>query len=346
MDFKEFANRMETELRDILQDSTGGGITVALHSVEKMQGQSYTALTVTPEGSNIGMNVNLDALYAQMQHGATFDEVLDMALDQTDTFLGENYTVDVKSITDYEQVRPKLFVEVVDAERNAAMLGRIPHTDVEDMAMVYRLELQQTDQGLASVLVTNDLLNQFGITAEQLQKDAMENSAALRPVTIRPLSEILGAMTGMEPEDVGGSNITVVSNAEMLKGASAIFYPGVMDQCAEQVGGNFFMLPSSVHEVLLVPDDGQASLSDLEGMVSSINQTEVSPADVLTDHVYHYDAQERIFERGDKFEARQAEKEMASQERHSVMKDLMDRQKEISLAPKVAGSRAKADLVL
>ena len=84
-----------------------------------------------------------------------------------------------------------------------------------------------------------------------------------------------------------------------------------MEQAAEQVGGDFFVLPSSIHEVLMIPDDGKADYRELEAMVQSINETQVAPADRLSDHVYHYDQKDRVFELADKTAARKLAQEKA-----------------------------------
>ena len=110
-----------------------------------------------------------------------------------------------------------------------------------------------------------------------------------------------------------------------------------MDQAAERAGGDFYILPSSIHEVLIVPDNGEMGLKDLEAMVKEVNATQVAPADKLTDSVYHYDSQAKIFELGEKFVARQAEKEEEHAEEKgekSVLGELKAKKEEVAKAPK------------
>ena len=110
-----------------------------------------------------------------------------------------------------------------------------------------------------------------------------------------------------------------------------------MDQAAERAGGDFYILPSSIHEILIVPDNGKMGLSDLENMVKEVNATQVAPADKLTDNVYHYDSQAKIFELGEKFVARQAEREgqdIDKEEKGSVIGELKAKKEEVAKAPK------------
>ena len=85
-------------------------------------------------------------------------------------------------------------------------------------------------------------------------------------------------------------------------GAGILVYQDFMDKAAERVGGDFFILPSSIHEVLLVIDTGDMKADALRDMVKHINKAELKPEDILSDNVYHYDSKEHIFELAEKFE--------------------------------------------
>ncbi len=227
------------------------------------------------------------------------------------------------------------------------MLAKVPHVQMEDMAMVYRIQVGQREGEVASALVTNQIMDSMGVTPEQLHRDALENAAVLHPAKVQNLSEVIAEMTGMPLEMVEASTpqLLVVTNEDKIKGASALFYSDMMEQLAQQVEGDFFVLPSSIHEVLIMPDNGEMSADELKAMVTSINGDVVDPADVLTDQVYHYDAKERIFELGEKFEAQQMQKEKQT-ERTSVLKDLKEKQKEIPPVIKTNGAKEKTGMEL
>lgn len=150
------------------------------------------------------------------------------------------------------------------------------------------------------------------------------------------MAAVMAEMMGMPEEMLAdmAPPMYVATNQDKVQGAAVMFYPEFMDQVAKELGGDIFILPSSVHEVLIFPDDGNMSAQELKEMVTSINATEVAPSDRLADNVYHYDAQEKIFELGEKLEARQAEKMEAKEERSSVLKDLQDKKQDLDLKPK------------
>lgn len=343
MDFKEFTARAEQDIRTALEDSSPG-VGVSTNQVEKLQGESYTAITLTPEGTNIGMNLNLNQLYDQMQQGNDYESVLQTAVEQAKEHLANMPRFDVDEISSYETAKDLLFVDVVGTKVNAEMLAKVPHTDMEDISMVYHMQLEQLSDGAATVLITNDLMNRMGITKEQLHADALANSEQVRPASMRTMAEVLAGMMGMPPEampmDPSAPQLYVVSNEEGFHGAAAVFYPNFMDNAAKELGSNFFILPSSVHEMLFVPDDGNVSADQLREMVTSINATEVAPADRLTDSVYHYDAEERVFELGENWEARASEREA---EKGSVLDALKEKQQTMEDRPKAAHHKSKSE---
>lgn len=341
MDFKEFVNKLEQDLKEYLSDSSPGA-QVRQTPVEKLQAGSYTGISIIPADTNMGMNINADQLYARMQDGRSYEGVLAMALFQVDQGMHDMPAVDVQSITNYETAKNLLCFEVVGTEQNADMLANIPHTDMENMSMVYRLQLDSNAQGTSTILITNAMMEQYGITKDQLHADAMENAPEIRAASFKTMAEIMGVPVEMMPQDMA-SPMYVATNEDKVQGAAVMFYPDFMDQVAKELGGDVFVLPSSVHEVLILPNNGSMSVDELRDMVTTINATEVSEQDRLTDSVYHYDAGARIFELGEKFEERQAQKENAKEERSSVLKDLKDKKQDMDMKPKSPGRPKSKD---
>ena len=200
MDFKEFTTRAEQDIRAALEDASPG-VGVGMNQVEKLQGESYTAITLTPEGTNIGMNLNLNQLYDRMQQGESYDSVLQAAVDQAKEHLSNMPRFDVAELSSYETAKDLLFVDVVGTKVNAEMLAKVPHTDMEDISMVYRMQLEQLSDGAATVLITNDLMNRMGVTKEQLHADAMANSEVVRPASMRTMAEVMAQMMGKRTTD-------------------------------------------------------------------------------------------------------------------------------------------------
>lgn len=320
MDFKEFQDKILQEAKDRMW-----GVEVGIQPVEKLQGESYTGLSIKPNDSPVAATLNLDQVYSQMLDGKSFQEVADDLILHASDVIVDMPKIDVNDLINYEQMKKSLVVQVIPTDRNAEMLVNIPHKDIEDMSLVYRAQLDQTENGISSVLITNQMLENYGITADQLHQDAMDAAVINNPATFRTMQEVLSGLMGM-PADMmppmDGPQMYVASVESTMNGASVIAYPDFMEQVADQVGGDFFVLPSSIHEVLVIPDDGSIDRRDLEDMVRGVNETEVQLSDQLSDNVYHYDSQDKVFEIAASYEERMAVKE-AAQDYGTPEKDII-----------------------
>ena len=339
MDYETFKQEMTEDLKQRLYERGIEDVEMSFHNVEKAN-QSYESLTVRQEGSNVGVNFNIENAFAEYEHTGDYAGVLAESTHAIMQGLENVPSVDTSELTNYEAMKEKLSIEVISAETNAELLTKIPHESMEDMAVVYRFVLESNDAGRASILVTNDMIDHMGVTHEQLKADALENAPEIRPAVIQGMSEVMREMMGPEAFEMFGlpeeqeEMMYVATVPDKNSGAGVLAYQDFMDQAAEKLGGDFYILPSSIHEILLVPDNG-------------VNATQVNPEEKLTDNVYHYDSKEHIFELAEKFEARQQEKAEAqidekSEEHGSVLKDLKDKQKEVAAKPPTKDAAEKA----
>ncbi len=290
MNFNEFQAQVRTEMQEQFPQLQFG-----LQEVNKLQGQSYKGLSVKPEGSNIAATLNLEPFYERLNKGASLRSVMGEISRTVAEAQSHMPQVDTDMLTDYGQMKDKLVIQLLPQKGNEERLAQIPHQKIEDMAVVYRFELEQNDQGTSSILVTKNMLQNYGISEQQLQADAMEAAVKNHPASLRNMNDVLGEMLGgMVPDEPALLWVATVQGGQ--NGACAIQYPGFLEQAAETLKGNFFVLPSSVHEVLLVADDGTVQLPDLEQMVRDVNETEVALVDRLSDTVFHYDSESHVFE--------------------------------------------------
>ena len=155
MNFNEFKEQFTEDVKQGLADA-GIDAKISINTVEKMN-ETYEAMTVTPEGSNVGVNVNMEKFFEAYENGTPYEDVVDKAVNVIEGGFANQPTVDVSALTDYDQMKDKLIMEVVSAEANADMLDKVPHKDMEDMAVVYRFEINSNDDGRATILVTNSL---------------------------------------------------------------------------------------------------------------------------------------------------------------------------------------------
>ena len=301
--YKEFVDQIAKDLSEKLQE-----IKVTAIQVKKLQGESYYGLCIQLEDSNIGANINLQEAYQNYQIKTSYDEIIQKIADMVkDEIIYPNATVTelADQLEDYDVMRKKLMVQLVPIKGNEEILADIPHKDIEDISLVYRFVFDNNQQGMMSSLVNNQMLKQYDITADQLHEDAIINAAEHFPAKINSIQEVLfnmGSEAIMPITSDAPIFIATCNNA--FYGAGCIFYPGFMEQAAEKFNGDFFIIPSSVHEVILLPDNGKMNYRELESIVRQVNRTNVLPKDWLSDSVFHYDKKNKIFEKAERFDER------------------------------------------
>jgi len=283
------------------------GVSVDIRPVEKLQGGSYTGLSVMPEVTNTAVVLNLMPAYEQYRRDESRLDVLLGSISQNAGQLSSSVpSYASSSLLDYKEAKDLLTMQVLPLGPNREMLENVPHKTVGDLAVVYRLELPDTGSGPATALVTGTMLNEYGISADRLHADALAAQVRKHPPVLRNMSEVMQELSGgaMEfPE----SPLWVATVEGGVNGASVVQMPSFLEEAAVRLGGNYYVLPSSVHEVLFLRDDGSFRREELENMVHGVNTEEVSAADFLSDNIYHYDSEAHIFEQAAAFESRIAE---------------------------------------
>ena len=297
----ELKNRIIKAIKENVEKRIGKEVTMECRTVEKMN-QSYEGLVVRPVDETIGVNINLDALYDEYQKGGDIEDIAERAAQVAGDALGNCPGIDMERLMDYNEMKKTLIMQVVGRDSNKDLLKTVPHKELEDMAVVYRFiaDIGTNDHG--TILVTDRLLDSYGVTKEQLFADAQEYAPKNRPVEITPMSKMLEKMMGPEACSMVGmpagedEQIFVATTADQIHGAGILAYDGFFEEASEFLGGSYYVLPSSIHECLLLKDNGFVDKKMLKGMVCEVNATSVAPEEKLTDSVYHYDADTGVFE--------------------------------------------------
>lgn len=221
----------------------------------------------------------------------------------------------------FEELKDSLTVKVVNTENNKDYLADKPTEQIEDMSVVFAAVVKETDEGRMTLPITNEIMESMGVDQQQLKETALANISD-QDYSFKSMRDVLVGMMFPEgipendpmvdlmlpPEDAG-TQMYVLSNTQNVNGASEILNQKAMDEIAEKLGGDFIVLPSSVHETIILPIDQGMDSNELEGMVQQINAGVVSDEDKLSDHVFQYDSESHELVRMDKMEERKQEKE-------------------------------------
>lgn len=183
-------------------------------------------------------------------------------------------------------------IRAAGIDENREKLKGLVHIVVEDIAILFIYNGE---------VLTREQLSLWKMSSGELQRSVMKDLPHRYPAVLLSLEEAVNRLeTGkgiVEPGETKEEQSYVLTNRGARYGAAVIFYPGVLEKAGEQLHSSFFILPSSIHEVILLKDEGEFDADELQEMVSSINSTEVAEEDILTDSVYYYDILSKRFSR-------------------------------------------------
>ncbi len=307
MDFEAFKNELMELVTQELDNRSIENISLKFNTINSPDGMT-DRLIATVGDSKMSMAFRLKEIFTDYENGVDMDRCVDRICNT----IKENISVietkegDVKAfITDYDQVKNYTFFRLVPGD--SPVLKEAPHRKIQDMALVVSVHLVNfsDENGKSVVVVTKPLMEMYGVDENQLFADAEKNSVAKEPIVFTPLVDMIKNLIENDeipsPEDVGIVTY-IATNKTGFHGAAVAAYPEFLDQAAETVGGSFFMLPSSVHEFILIKDDGRQKAKDLNKMIRNVNETVLEPRDFLSNQCYHYDAKTKVLETGVKYD--------------------------------------------
>lgn len=264
-------------------------------------GNSYTALFAKTDDQKAMSMVNLDELYQDYLNGR---EVHDMKREILDV-VSQQTIIDTACMSDYEAIRKRLFFRTSNAESNKVFLKNVPHMIISDFALTYHIQFFKEDGIFGNVTITNDILSTLGVTKEQLHSDAMENAVRLYQPYIIPLQTYVCDYFHIEPLIKDQKNkVLIITNQLQQYGASVLFYPNMLEQISKLLGGDYYLIPSSIHEWLACRYEDEDDYLFLHDAVLEVNEKYVEKYEWLSDMVYHYDAKWHIFEHADSYRLR------------------------------------------
>ena len=310
MDYGDFKKAFMEKVEDILKEQNVEGISVRNEEIMSADGMT-DRMIVSMEDSNISMAFRFQEIYDK------YDGDIDYQAESIVDSIKENLKVkekeeDVKSfITDYEKAKDYLVLRLIPGDSPA--LAETPHEMIEDMALVVNLQLESfsDENGRACVMVSEPLMNLYGVSKEELFAVARENSLVQEPIKISPMGSVIANMIKDDDFTMPGSMDEVAyiaTNKSGFHGAAVLGYPEFAEKAAEQLGGSYYLIPSSVHEFILIKDDGRSSAKSLNCMIKDVNENVLSPRERLSEQCYHYNAKSKTLETGVKYDAKVKEK--------------------------------------
>lgn len=279
---------MKQQIQEALSKKLGDSFHISIQKVFKTN-VKLDGLIITQEGKSFTPTIYLEPFYKELESGTPLDDVVGNILQAYSRADVHPEYFDLTPITDFGRVKKMLYVQLINRHSNEELLQGVPHAlFLDDFAIVVRCTVEMHAEGSASFLVHNGHLGMWRTDHETLLSYALHNTREMFGVELVKMSEV---MQKMIPEEETGSlpdcPLWVMTNNRKLAGAATVLYDDVLKSFAEE-HGSFYVIFSSVHEVLLMPTPDSSDIDLITRMNQEVNATQVDEDEVLGTKAYFY----------------------------------------------------------
>lgn len=308
-DHDNFVEKVEKNIKNYLPPKYENA-TVMIQDTIKNNDTRLTGLLIKRPDQNMGPRIYLDNYYKEHLEGTDFEEILKGIAEEIISC--EMPNIDVTLMNNYDNIKDKLKIQLCDPELNANNLKQRPHTIIGDFAAMYKVNVFQDENGQGNVPINNSLLKLWNIDANKLHQDALD-SPLENNFKLYGMQDIICELMGITdcPENLleksklettpDEDRMYVLTNDTRTDGSSALLNEKVMEQVGKLLG-SCYIIPSSIHECILIPDNGVMKAEELERMIKEVNVEEVLPNEILSYKAQYYDAEFNILENAREYE--------------------------------------------
>lgn len=299
MNYHEFLTDVKTHIARTL----GSDVKVMVQKITKNNGTQFEGLVIMRPDCNISPTIYLNPYYHRLLDGVPMEEIYTDILSAYRQRVPEQ-DFDTSFFFQYHKVRPYIIPKLINYEKNREHLKKLPHVRFLDLAVVFQYLIRTAEDEHASILIYNHHLDYWNVTANDLHEAALHNAPLLLPAQFDCLADLLKknpcSPSSCEPDSSPCKPpapehiipMYVLTNSRRINGASAMLYNGLLQQLSDHFQQNLIILPSSVHEVLIVPsaeeDCSCDTMSHFSDMVREVNETQVADDELLSNHAYLY----------------------------------------------------------
>lgn len=279
------------ELVGAVQEIAGNGYAVTTQETTKNNGVKMIGIEIVKQGETVVPRLYVDGIVDRVKDGfMTVEDAAKKVFEMYQNSETSEIEMDVEKWIDRKFILDHVEYQLVNAERNAERLKDIPGKKIADLVAIYRVVIGLDEDGMMSYVLTKTILDRSGISFEELDEAAKKNTEK-SGFSVRTMSEVMcelmGVNVGQEIEEPDGPQMYILTNARKLHGANIMLYKEYLEIAAEKMNGDFYIIPSSIHELIAVPVSAQG-LEQLREMVKEANDNQLTPEEILGYEVYRY----------------------------------------------------------
>ena len=293
MNIKEFSYYVEEHIREYLPEEVRESAAVSVHTKRKTNDALCYGLMIRYGDEKVSPLLYLEDAWQLHEKGANMETLL---RNLAEIYAEQPVAFQVDLPLKYEEIKDKVVYHVLNKEANQLGLKERIYTDIgQGFVKVYAIHHKLDGcRAEGSIPISHEIMRQYGYDMQEIRRDAERNTPQIFPATFGPFAPLAQALSGKgqdefeneNPDEKGGY---ILSNTVGHRGAGALFYPGMQKKIAEHFGKNYYVLPSSIHELLILPEGAGKTAEELEQMVRGVNRESVSKEDFLSNKVLFYD---------------------------------------------------------
>jgi len=265
--------------------------TVTIQKTRKNNGVLYTGIYIRRHNQAVTPAIYLESYYERYCQNNDMEEIIHD--------IREEFNWAIRRISDckfdistFDKVKDRIIYRLINYDKNLDLLSSCPHIRLYDLAVTFRWLAHEDSAGISTALITHKEMKLWKVTLPDILLAAQSNTRRLFPGKIIHMDDLLTEiLPGISCKDEQ-IPMYIITNEQQINGATSILYENLMKDFTREHPGNYFILPSSIHEMILIPEDRIRDSSVLKDIVPEVNKTVVSEGDVLSDSVYYYNMEQ------------------------------------------------------
>lgn len=304
------------EIKELLLDKFDEDYKIELNNVTKNNNIQLAGIIILRPNESISPNIYLNNYYIKYCNGLALREIIQNI---TEEYYNAKIQGDVDTIIEcleFSKVKSNIVYRLINYKKNEMLLKQMPHTKFLDLAVTFHCLVRNNEEGIGTIRITNQHLKMWNIEMEELVQYAKENTPRLFPPVVQSMRKVIEKLMKEErilqkeypynpfnqeaclvdnyhmEEDSSNydqeDHMLVVSNQRNINGASCMIYTDLLKEIADHLDADLYILPSSIHELIIVKNDTNYNKEVLKEMVTDINLTQVPIEEVLSDNIYFF----------------------------------------------------------
>lgn len=278
------------DVTEHISSSVHDGQKVVLQPVIKNNGIVYDGLIIMDPILNISPTIYLNPYYHRYLNGVSMEDIYEDILNTYyENLPTQNF--DISLFRDFNKASEYIAFKLVNKEKNIELLTDIPYVEFQDLVLIFICIVNNFRNEYATILIHNQHLSLWGVTTETLYQLAMQNTPKLLPHRFESMENLLERIEHEHLSALPDYNMYILTNKLKIHGSTCITYPRLLKRISDFLEDDFIIIPSSIHEVLIIPESitkPEYTMEDFRSMIAEINETELTDDEVLSDHAYVY----------------------------------------------------------